>query len=450
MINTLFLPELRDMISNGDLKGMCEFCSALHPVRTAEFMEGLTPGESWQVLVSADSEQQQEIFRHLESDKQIAIMELEDRHEVAGLIARLAHDERVDLLSELDEEIGSELLQLIPVEERRDILRLKAFPEETAGAMMTTDIAKLDETLTVGEALREIGRQAEDLETIYYLYVVDKTDHLRGVVSARQLVSAMVQPDTTLGGLMETDIIVVDSMEDQESVAQTVARFDLLAIPVVDPERRLLGIITHDDVIDVMREEATEDVQRIAAVNPLSQSYLRTNLLTLSWKRGVWLTILFFAALLTAFALDGYKSVFGGANATWLVLFIPLVISSGGNSGSQSSTLVISGLATNDIKAADWWRIFCRELAMGLMLGTLLGTLGYLCAIILAPSLVAALVVPITLLLVIVCGTTCGSLLPLLFQRLGLDPAMMSIPFVAGIVDIFGIIIYMNVAVALL
>jgi len=450
MINTLFLPELRDMIAAGQKEEMREFCAALHPVRTAEFMEGLTASESWQVLRSADREQQQEIFRHFDNDKQVAILELEDRQEVARLITRLAHDERVDLLGEIDEEIGAELLQLLPAEERRDILRLKAYPEETAGAVMTTDIAKLDESLTVDEALKELGRQAEDLETIYYLYVVDTTDHLRGVVSARQLVSAMVQPETTLGALMETDIIVADSMEDQESVAQTVARFDLLAIPVVDPERRLLGIITHDDVIDVMRDEATEDVQRIAAVNPLNESYLRMNLLRLSWKRGVWLTILFFAALLTAFALDGYQDVFAGAEATWLVLFIPLVISSGGNTGSQSSTLVISGLARNDISVTDWWQIFRRELAMGLMLGTLLGTFGFLCAAFPAPSLVDALVVPITLLLVIVCGTTCGSLLPLLFQRLGLDPAMMSNPFVAGIVDIFGIIIYMNVAIVLL
>ncbi|MEE2686141.1 MAG: magnesium transporter [Planctomycetota bacterium] len=446
MINTLFLPELRDMIATGKKEEMREFCAALHPVRTAEFMEGLSSSESWQVLRCADNEQQQEIFRHFDGDKQVSILEQEDRKEVAGLITKLAHDERVDLLGEIDEEIGTELLKLLPAEERRDILRLKAFPEETAGAVMTTDIAKLDESLTVEEALEELGRQAEDLETIYYLYVVDKTDHLRGVVSARQLVSAMVHPKTTLATLMETDIIVVDSMEDQESVAQTVARFDLLAIPVVDPERRLLGIITHDDVIDVMREEATEDVQRIAAVTPLNQSYLRTNLLTLSWKRGVWLTILFFAALLTAFALDGYRDIFGRADAAWLVLFIPLVISSGGNSGSQSSTLVISGLATKDIVISDWWRIFRRELAMGLLLGSLLGIFGYLCAVILAPSPMAALIIPITLLLVMVCGTTCGSLLPLLFQRLGLDPAMMSNPFVAGIVDILGIIIYMNVA----
>jgi len=450
MINTLFLPELRDMIASGQKEEMREFCAALHPVRTAEFMEGLSASECWQVLRNAGSEQRQEIFQHLENDKQVDILELEDRHEVASLITTLAHDERVDLLGEINEEISAELLQLLPVEERRDILRLKAFPEETAGAVMTTDIAKLDESLTVASALEELRRQAEDLETIYYLYVVDKSDHLRGVVSARQLISAMVRPDTTLASLMETDIIVADSMEDQESVAQTVARFDLLAIPVVDPERHLLGIITHDDIIDVMREEATEDVQRIAAVNPLHESYMRTNLLTLSWKRGVWLTILFFAALLTAFALDGYRDVFASGEAAWLVLFIPLVISSGGNTGSQSSTLIITGLATQDIQVSDWWRIVRREFSMGLVLGSLLGILGYFCALLLAPSPVAALIIPITLLLVIVCGTICGSILPLLFQRLGLDPAMMSNPFVAGIVDILGIIIYMNVAMALL
>ena len=196
MINTLFLPELRDMIATGKQEEMREFCAALHPVRTAEFMEGLSSSESWQVLRCADNEQQQEIFRHFDGDKQVSILEQEDRKEVAGLITKLAHDERVDLLGEIDEEIGSELLKLLPAEERRDILRLKAFPEETAGAVMTTDIAKLDESLTVEEALEEIGRQAEDLETIYYLYVVDTTDHLRGVVSARQLVSAMVHPKT--------------------------------------------------------------------------------------------------------------------------------------------------------------------------------------------------------------------------------------------------------------
>jgi magnesium transporter len=309
---------------------------------------------------------------------------------------------------------------------------------------MTTDVAKLDEALTVSEALTELGRQASELETIYYLYVVDETDHLRGVVSAKQLVKSIVQPNRTLGELMEEDIVKVDALDDQEKVAQIVAKYDLLAIPVVNTQNRMLGIITHDDIIDVFIEEATEDVQRIGAVNPLDESYLKTSLLTLSWKRGMWLTILFIAALLTAFALEHYEDWIG--KYTWLVMFIPLVISAGGNSGGQSSTLIISSMARGEIELSDWFKIIKREIAMGLILGSLLGGLGYIAGYFIAPSPALALIIPLTVLLVIMCGTLAGSMLPLFFRRLGLDPAMMSNSFVAGIVDILGILIYINIA----
>ena len=206
----------------------------------------------------------------------------------------------------------------------------------------------------------------------------------------------------------------------------------------------MLGIITHDDIIDVFIEEATEDVQRIGAVNPLDESYLRTSLLTLSWKRGMWLTILFIAALLTAFALEHYENWI--SKYTWLVMFIPLVISAGGNSGGQSSTLIISSMARGEIVLSDWFKIIKREIAMGLILGSLLGGLGYVASYFIAPSPTVALIIPITVLLVIMCGTLAGSMLPLFFRRLGLDPAMMSNSFVAGIVDILGIVIYINVA----
>ncbi|HYW79650.1 MAG TPA: magnesium transporter, partial [Thermoguttaceae bacterium] len=210
----------------------------------------------------------------------------------------------------------------------------------------------------------------------------------------------------------------------------------------------MLGIITHDDVIDVVREEATEDAHRIAAVAPLDVGYLETHLLTLTWKRGIWLTVLFFGALLTAFALREYESDI--AKYTWLVLFIPLVISAGGNTGSQSATLIITALSTGDITLHDWWQVVRRELAMGLLLGGFLSTIGYFCAIVAAPSAIAATVIPVTLLLIIVCGTLVGSTLPLMFRRLGLDPAMMSNPFVAGIIDVLGIVIYMNAALIIL
>jgi magnesium transporter len=344
--------------------------------------------------------------------------------------------------------VVDDLLARMPAEDRRDILRLRQYPEGTAGSVMTSEFAKLRETLTVREALAEISRQAEELETIYYLYIVDESDHLRGLVSARQLVASMPKPERKLADLMETDLITANVMEDQEDVAEKVARLDLLAIPIVDDEYRILGIVTHDDVLDVMREEATEDVYRFGAVDPLDESYLKTQILTLCWKRGIWLALLFFFALLTAFALEAYDERLSAW--AWLVPFIPLVISSGGNSGSQSATLIITALSQNHVTLRDWGKVVVRELTMGCILGGGLALFGFAIAALLAPSVRDATVVPITLLLVVLTGTLSGSVLPLVFKRLGLDPAMMSNPFVAGIVDILGILIYLNVAIAVL
>ncbi|MBC8876103.1 MAG: magnesium transporter [Planctomycetes bacterium] len=448
MVNTLYLPELREMLAENNADEMREFCTALHPARTAEFMEGLTADEAWRVLQHADAETREEIFGYFDEDKQLEILESQDRQEIAGLVAEMPPDDRVDLLQEADDTIVEEILPLLPTDERRDYLRLREYPEGVAGAVMTTEVAKLGDGLTVKQALEELGRQAEELETIYYLYVVDETDHLRGVVSARQLVSAMTHPETRLGELMETDVAAANVLDDQEEVAQKVARFDLLAIPVVDDEHRMLGIITHDDVIDVMREEATEDAHRIAAVNPLEESYMKTPVFTLSWKRGVWLTILFVFALLTAFALQHFETDI--QSYTWLVLFIPLVISSGGNTGNQSATLIITAMATKDIELRDWLLVVRRELATGLLLGGFLALIGFVAAIILTQEVVPSVVVAVTLVLVVICGTLFGSVLPLMFKRLGLDPALMSSPFVAGIIDILGIVIYMRVALLLM
>lgn len=448
MINTLYLPELREMLAENNEAELREFCTALHPARTAEFMEGLNADEIWRVLRYADPVVRDEVFGFFPADKQVEILETQDRDQVAGLLAQMAPDDRVDLLDETDETVVQELLPLLPADERRDILRLRSYPEDSAGAVMTTEFAKLGESLTVREALAELGRQAENLETLYYLYVVDETDHLRGVVSARQLVSAMTRPDTRLEELMETDVAAVDVLDDQEVVASKVARYNLLAIPVVDDEHRVLGIITHDDVIDVMREEAVEDAHRIAGVAPLEESYMRTPILTLSWKRGMWLTILFFTALSTAFALQHHEENF--VKTAWLVLFIPLVISCGGNSGNQSATLVITAMATGDVHLRDWFRILRREFIMGIILGGFLSAFGFLAVYIVAGKVGWGVIVAITLILVVMYGTLVGAMLPLFFKRIGLDPALMSNPFVAGIVDISGILIYMKVAVGLI
>lgn len=456
MINTLYLPELREMLAEHSESELREFCVALHPARTAEFMEGLTASEAWEVLKYAEPRLREQIFTFFPHDKQIEIFESQDRKEVAELIVELAADDRVDLLQDVRTEVVDELLPLLPAEERRNILRLRSYPEGTAGAKMTTEAAKLSESLTVKEALDELSHQAEELETIYYLYIVDDTDHLRGLVTARKLVSAIGKPNTRLKELMVTDLITAYVHEDQEEVARRVAHYNLAAIPVVDKERRMLGIITHDDVIDVVREEAIEDVQKIAGVQPLEESYLTIPIFKLSRKRGTWLTVLFVGGIGTALALQHYNNKL--STWGWLAWFLPLVISTGGNSGSQTATLIIAALTAGDVTVKDWFRIVKRELIMGVTLGGFLGLIGFVAAYFMllhstqpagspAPNLSGAFVLPITLVLVVTCGTLVGSLMPLLFRRMGLDPALMSNPFVAGIIDIVGILVYINIAI---
>jgi magnesium transporter len=446
-------------------------------------MEGLSAEESWAVLQHAEMPLRVEIFGFFEDEKQVEIVESVPAEQIVPLIAEMPPDDRVDLLAEVELEVVEHLMPLLPTDERRDILRLSAYPEGTAGAEMTTEFAGISEGLSAQQAIDEVRRRAEELETIYYLYVVDEENHLRGLISFRQLLTA--RPDAKVDELMERDIVTVNAADDREEVADKVERYDLLAIPVVDDEYHLVGIITHDDVIDVVREEAVEDAHRIAGVEPLDTGYLETGLLELCWKRGVWLTILFFLATLTCFTLWHYEAEI--AAATWLVYFIPLLMATGGNSGNQSAALVITALTSGNVTVVDWWRVARRELGLGLLLGLFLGLLGFLSALgvmfvsdkqhadTTAPAEVtsqydttqldepteqsegesakivnSAVVVGLTLVLLIPCGTLFGSLLPLLFRRLGLDPALMSNPLVAGMIDVVGIVIYVRVAIWIL
>ena len=444
MMNTLYLPELREMLALDDKAGLQEFCTALHAGRTAEFMEGLTPQEAWKVLLAADRPTREEIFNYLAEEMQIEILEQEDPVELSHLIADLPADDRVDLIKKADPAVMEELLKLVPTKERRDILRLRAYPEGTAGALMTTEVACLSETLTVRAALEEIGREAQEFETIYYIYIVDDEMHLHGLVSARHLVTNLGKPNMLLSDLMVRDLVTVVATDDQETVAEKVADYNFLAIPVVDSEQRLVGIITHDDVIDVLQEEATRDAHLAGAVEPLKESYLATPWLQLTRHRVGWLALLFGGALVTAFAMRSYNE--NVQQYVWIAWFLPLVISTGGNSGSQSATLMIRALTTKEITPGDWRRVVFRELVIGFLLGGCLAVIGYGVGCLMAPTISDALVLPLTIVLVVTCSTIVGSLLPLLFERLGFDPALMSTPFIAGISDIVGIVLYMNVA----
>src|SRR5438874_3155197 len=324
MVSTLFLPELREMLAEDNAFELQEFCTALHPARTAEFMEGLDAADAWRVLRHADLKLREDIFGYFPKEKQLDIIESQDRAEIAELLADLPADDRVDLLRDVPSEVVEELLPLLPAHERREILRLRAYPEDSAGAMMTTEVAMIDEDLSVRQAIDELTRAAERLETIYYIYAVDHDQRLDGVVTARQLLTALKKPDMRVAELMERDLIFVEATADRNEVTNQVAKYDLHAIQVVDERRRLLGIITHDDVIDAVRQEATEEAQRSAAVAPLEDGYMQTSLITLWWKRGVWLTVLFVTAMFTATALHHYEDQL--SRWKWLVIFIPLIM----------------------------------------------------------------------------------------------------------------------------
>ncbi len=452
MVNTLYLPELREMLAERNTAELREFCTALHAARTAEFMEGLTPAEAWAVLAHADPESRAEIFGYFDRDKQLEILESTDRAEMGRLIANLPSDDRVDILKEVRPEVVEELLPHIPADERRDFLRLRSYEEGTAGAVMTTAFAKIGEGRTVREAIEEISRQAADLETIYYVYVVDNQDHLRGLVSARQLLSAMGKPQTRIHDLMDRDLVTVRVDDDQEKVAQEVARFDLHAIPVVDDEHHMLGIITHDDVLDVLSEEASEDVYRMAGMEPLVENYLETRFHSIWWKRSFWLSWLFLAEMLTLFVMKGFLHSIEQIVA--LTLFVPLCIATGGMSGTQAATLITRAMALGHITSADWWRVIRHEVAMGLAIGLTLGIMGFAGAFLTpdegslggANPWMFSLVISQAVMAICLWGTLVGSMLPLAFCRLGIDPAYASSPFVATFVDVTGILILFSLA----
>jgi len=454
MINPLFHPELREMLAENDVEQMKGFCDSLHPARAAEFLEGLKADEIWEILRHTDTANRAEIFSYFELDTQTELLEFAPREEASILVDASPADDRVDALQAMDSTAAEEIIRLLPAEERRDILRLSAFPDGTCGSEMTSDFVRLNEKMTVEEALAEIGKQVDTHETVFYLYVLDEWDHLVGLVSAKHLLSAVGKGEIRMADIMQRDLITVQAMDESQLAVDLVVKYDFLAIPVVDDERRMLGIITHDDVIDISHEEATRDAHMMAAISPLEEAYLDTPFFTIWRKRVFWLSCLFIGGSFTFMAMLSYNEAL--ERLTVLAMFIPLCIATGGNSGSQAATLITRSLALGDVRLRDWFRVLRHEILMGLALGVVLGIIGFILACFTPTNMLEGidpwrLAATIGTVVILIClfGTVIGSMLPLFFKRIGVDPAVASSPFVATFVDVTGIIIFFSVAMLL-
>ena len=445
-VTLLILPDLRELLEQHDRNGLRRALAEVHPADIADVIANLEEPQAAVVFDSLTETKRVGTFEHLEETDQLRLLEALGRSKMIHIIEEMAPDDRADFIQALPERTADSLLPLLAQAERNDVRKLVAYEEDTAGAVMTTEYAHVSSDITVGETLKILRRIAPDTETIYYVFITDAERHLLGYTTLRELV--LVRPEQKIMTVRRQPLISMPVDADQEDVARTIQRYDLLALPIVDAEDRLVGIVTHDDVIDVIEEEATEDAQRMAAIEPLDTPYLKAGFWQIAWRRGAWLMILFLGVMLTGTALKHYEATLSSVLS--LVLFIPLIVSAGGNTGAQSATLVIRGLAVGEVSLRDWLRILKREIAMGLALGAFLGVMGYVRAILWGTDHLVALAVALTLVAIVLAGSLAGGLLPLLFKLCRLDPGVASSPFVATFVDVVGILVYMNIAQALI
>jgi magnesium transporter len=434
---------------------------------TLETHAGLSPAELRDVWMILTPDERFDGFRLLpRGDAEEFFLELGARDHAELLLALpaqerrvwmrlLAPDDAADLTQAAPPEYKDQLLALLDERTRKEVNALLAYAEDAAGGLMNPRFARVRPDSTVDEAIGYLRRQARGrIETIYYVYVLDEQQRLLGVVSFRELFS--MDPSQRIRDIMHTDIVKVQEDDHQEAVSRVFSQHGLAAVPVVDSEGRMKGIVTLDDIVDVVQEEATEDIQKVGGMEALGAPYLNVAFSSMLKKRAGWLSALFLGEMLTATAMTFFQDEI--ARAVVLALFVPLIISSGGNSGSQASTLVIRAMALEEVRLRDLWRVARRELGAGLALGTILGALGFLRIVIwqaLRPTygphtLGIAITVFGSLLGVVTFGTLTGSLLPFALRRMGFDPASASAPFVATLVDVTGLVIYFSVASAVL
>ncbi len=457
MKNLILVPEFKEIIQTRNWDLFKELCEDMHPAEIAELISALEPHEIWKLLDSLDISLKSQIFSHLDISLQVEIADIISKKQLAELLSEMPSDDRVDLFKKFPEEKQESILPAIEYAEREDIRRLASYPEKSAGSVMTSEFASIPENITVDEAIKRLRILAPNKETIYYCYVVNDKKQLVGVISLTDLILA--DPSTPVNEIMMEDFIYAKVDEDQESAAKKIQKYDLFAIPVVDDNKVLLGIITHDDAFDIITQEQTEDIEKLMAIAGSHEAgvYLKTPIWVHFKNRAYWIVGLAALGLVSGVIIHSFEKQLTGLMI--LAFYMPMIADTGGNTGSQSATVIVRALALGEVTAKDFLKILWKELFISILLAVVLGILAWFKVMFLSsgsqiPSNYnlefIALTIAIALALQVITATLIGAVLPLIAVKFNFDPAIVASPALTTIVDITGLLIYFKTAKILL
>jgi magnesium transporter len=445
-MQALHFQTLIDALIACDAQKIVDAANQFNAADLAEFIEQHLDGNMGETLFDhLPLELRAKVLGYIGPETQLELTQDAPVPELALLTAEMPSDDRVDFFNLLDEPRQQQLIKLMGEEDREDLTSLLAYAEGTAGALMSTDYVIFDSGITASEAIDILRKTAMDKETIYHSYVVDKQEHLIGAISLRRLITAPA--DTVIDALMATGLVYTHTHTSQDDATKLIAKYDLLALPVLNEDQQLVGIITYDDAMDVFEAEATEDIHKGGSIGDLDSSISVASPFSLYRSRIQWLVILVFANIFTGAGIAHFEGIIGAHLA--LLFFMPLLVASAGNAGAQSATLVVRGIATGDVLNKDWRRLFMKELvvasALGLTMAITVWTVG-----IFRTNIGIATTVAITMVAVVLAGSLIGVLLPLVLNRLNIDPATASIPLITTIADVSGVMIYFSIASVIL
>ena len=447
MEKKIYIEALLDLLERRDYHALRAMLAEENEVDVAEALAELPQEKAVVAFRTLPKELAAEVFSNLPPETQQVIIQSATDQELSAIVEELYVDDAVDMLEELPANVVKRVLKNAGPDTRRLINQYLNYPENSVGSIMTAEFTDLRQSMTVMEAIDHIRRTGADSESIYTCYVTNASRKLEGVLTIRELLLA--KDDQRVGDLMETDVITAETTEDQEEAVARMMKYDFISLPVVDKEQRLVGIVTVDDVMDVMEEEATEDFEKMAAMAPSEKPYLKTSVFSLAKHRIMWLLVLMISGMITGGILGRYEAAF--AAMPLLVTFIPMLTDTGGNAGSQSSTLVIRGMAVGEIELRDFMKVFWKELRVSILVGVVLSAVNFVRLIITYPgNEMIALTVAMAMFVTVLLAKTVGGILPMAAKLCHADPAIMAAPLITTIVDAISLVVYFQIASALL